>query len=63
MRLVIGLRRPENFPGYGIYVEHSKVILLSGTSDYVRAVLIPAIIIIVCLTAALLSLEKRDIHI
>ncbi|KWX80399.1 hypothetical protein AMQ84_03925 [Paenibacillus riograndensis] len=47
----------------GMYVEHSKVILLSGTSDYVRAVLIPAIIIIVSLTAALLSLEKRDIHI
>ncbi|OKP82040.1 hypothetical protein A3844_24610 [Paenibacillus helianthi] len=47
----------------GMYVENSQVILLTGTSDYVRAVLIPVIVIIVCLTAALLSLEKRDIHI
>ncbi|AIQ67232.1 ABC transporter permease [Paenibacillus graminis] len=47
----------------GVYVEQSRVILLSGIGDYVRALLIPVIVIIVCLTTALLSLEKRDIHI
>ncbi|MNC66410.1 hypothetical protein D3C75_1168030 [compost metagenome] len=46
-----------------MYVADSQVILLSGTGDYVRALLIPVIVIVGCLTAALLSLEKRDIHI
>ena len=45
-----------------IYIMNSQRILLSGTKDYVIAVLIPIIIIAICLAVALFSFEKRDIH-
>lgn len=47
----------------GMYVENSQQILLSGTGDYMRALWIPAVWIVLCLSAALISLEKMDIHI
>lgn len=47
----------------GMYVEHSQRIVLSGAADYRRALWIPAVWIVLCLSAALVSLEKKDIHI
>ncbi|MEK5235142.1 hypothetical protein NST99_05515 [Paenibacillus sp. FSL L8-0470] len=47
----------------GMYVADSEQILLSGAGDYIQAVLIPVIVILVCLPVALISLEKQDIHI
>ncbi|QUL55970.1 ABC transporter permease [Paenibacillus tritici] len=47
----------------GIYVAQARLVLLSDAGDYIRAVLIPVIWIAVCLSAALLALENKDIHI
>lgn len=47
----------------GMYTAGSERILLSGTGDYLQAVLIPLVVIGVCLPVALVSLEKQDIHI
>lgn len=47
----------------GMYVEHSQRVLLSGTGEYVRAVVIPLVWIVICLSAAQLVLEKKDIAI
>lgn len=47
----------------GLYVEHSQVILLTGAGDYLRAVLIPAVWIAACVSAALVILENTELHI
>ncbi|MNO03044.1 hypothetical protein D3C81_2236410 [compost metagenome] len=47
----------------GMYVLDSQRIGLTGPDDYIRAALIPLTIIAVCLAAAVIFLEKKDIHI
>ncbi|UQZ35123.1 hypothetical protein C2I18_17275 [Paenibacillus sp. PK3_47] len=47
----------------GMYVLNSQQIGLSGPDDYAQVVLIPLVVIAVCLSAAVIFLEKKDIHI
>lgn len=45
----------------GMYVVNSELVLLSGTGDHIRAVLVPLGVIIVCLSITLFVFNKRDI--
>lgn len=45
-----------------IYVKNAENVLLSGFSENVIAILIPIILIIICLSVALMVLNKRDIY-
>lgn len=45
-----------------IYVVDSQQVLLAGANDYFRTAIIPLVIIVVCLSVALISFGKKDIH-
>lgn len=46
----------------GMYTAGSEQILLSGAGDYLRAVMIPVLVIAACLSVALVVVEKKDIQ-